>query len=435
MSLLDKRLRVLLASADAGGTLAAVRQLGTIGIDVGVINSHRLGAAAWSRSAARSYHAPPENQSSAFLDRLLTIGESKPGQILLPTSDETAWLYTLNAAQLERYFYMYQPSVVTMQRILNKKQFTNAAAAAGINVLPSWDPSLDDLAALAPKLPYPILIKPRSHVHRIRNNKGVVANSPSELICKYRRFVAREQVRVKDPLLPDAGIPILQQFVSSANESVQSITGFIDRKSELFVTRRSRKVFQRSRPVGVGVCHEALPELPFLSHAVRQLCKELGYFGIFEVEFVWFEGTWAAIDFNPRFYNQMGLDIGRGMQLPLLACLGALGETEALRNAIAQAQVKNDAIPTAFCDRFTFCAMLLALVMSSRLSGDELAYWRAWLKRNAVVDVALDRNDLIPGLVHAFSEIYLGVRAFPRFLRSGRRESALASHAVTRVGS
>lgn len=44
-----KRRSVLLASAAAGGTIAAVRHLGAAGIDVRVLASQRLGAAAWSR--------------------------------------------------------------------------------------------------------------------------------------------------------------------------------------------------------------------------------------------------------------------------------------------------------------------------------------------------------------------------------------------------
>ena len=43
------------------------------------------------------------------------------------------------------------------------------------------------------------------------------------------------------------------------SQAVQSITGFIDRTGEHFVTRRSVKIFQRSQPVGVGVCHRSLP--------------------------------------------------------------------------------------------------------------------------------------------------------------------------------
>jgi D-aspartate ligase len=77
--------------------MAAVRHLAAHDIDVRVVSSHRLGAAAWSRHAARAYSAPPENESQRFIERLLAIGAADPGQILLPTSDETAWLYMENA--------------------------------------------------------------------------------------------------------------------------------------------------------------------------------------------------------------------------------------------------------------------------------------------------------------------------------------------------
>ena len=157
----------------------------------------------------------------------------------------------------------------------------------------------------------------------------------------------------------DANLPILQQFVRVGSEGVHSVTGFIDRTGELFVTRSATKVFQRSQPVGVGVCFESRPPSPALSDAVRRLCRELGYFGIFEVEFLWFDGRWAAIDFNPRLFNQIGMDIRRGMPLPLLACLDAAGETTSLREAVAKAQTEDDE-QTVFCDRFTLRAILFA---------------------------------------------------------------------------
>src|SRR5437016_6002455 len=335
---------VLLASASAGGTIAAVRHLGASGIDVRIISSRRLGAAAWSRHAARSYSAPPESENQRLIDRLLAIGRADPGQILLPTSDETAWLYTLNAALLNPHFCVYQPPIDTMRRLLDKKLFADAASRVGLAILPSWDPcSREDIAALAPTLPYPILIKPRTHVHRLRNDKGIVVQSAGELIKQYQQFVTREQTRAADnKLMPDAGTPILQQFVNVANEGVQSITGFVDRTQQLFITRRSTKVFQRSHPMGVGVCFESLPAEPVLAQAIHRLCQETGYFGIFEVEFVRFEGKWATIDFNPRLFNQIEIDIRRGMPLPLLACLDAAGETAALREAVAKAQAKDE---------------------------------------------------------------------------------------------
>jgi len=415
---------VVLATAAAGGTIAAVRNLGARSVDVEVISSERLGAAAWSRYAKRTYSAPPESDSERFLERLLAIGEANPGRILLPTSDETAWIYAENALPLERHFRLYHPPISSLQRILDKKLFSEAALKVGLSVLPTWDPlSLEELAGLAPNLSFPILIKPRTHVHRVRNDKGVAVDSPHELIRQYRRFVHREQERATDnPLLPDARRPILQKLVRVGNEGVLSITGFIDRTGELFVTRAARKVFLRSQPVGVGVCFEAQPSPKELPDLVRRLCRELGYFGLFEVEFLRFEGYWVVIDFNPRMFSQIGLDIRRGMPLPLLACLDAVNDTDALREEVAKAQAVRDE-QAVFCDRFTLRAILLAKVLTARISIQELSTWRGWMKQHAAhaVDFAADGDDPRPGVVHVLSEVYLGLKSIARFIRTTPR--------------
>jgi len=298
-------------------------------------------------------------------------------------------------------------------------------------VLPSWDPrTLDDVFELAPNLPYPILIKPRTHVHRFRNDKGVVVHSASELKNKYQEYVDREQDRSKRSALHrQATLPILQQFVRVGVEGVFSVTGFIDRTGQLFVTRGAAKVFQRFQPVGVGVCFESRPLPPAMSDAILRLCRELGYFGMFEVEFLWFDGQWVAIDFNPRLFNQIGLDIRRGMPLPLFACFEATGEIAALRAAVAKAQQTGDE-EAVFCDRFTLRAILLAQIMTGRISAENRAYWRNWIRKHAAhsADFVADENDQLPELIHIASEIYLGLKSIPRFLRSTPRASAPSSH-------
>ena len=39
-----------------------------------------------------------------------------------------------------------------------------------------------------------------------------------------------------------------------------------------------------------------------------------------------------------------------------------------------------------------------------------------------------DENDPMPGVIHALSEIYLGLKAFPRFMRSTPRTSTPTAH-------
>jgi D-aspartate ligase len=368
----------------------------------------------------------------------LAIGKANHGLVLLPTSDQTAWIFTTNADALAQYFSVYQPSLESIRRILDKKLLADAAIQAGLDVLPSWDPeSSSELSRLAPTLPYPILIKPRTHVRRLKNNKGVVVETPSELLKQYEAFISRERYRsTTQTQSVDCHRPLLQQFAVDGSQNVQSITGFIDRTGRLFVTRRSAKVFQRSQPVGVGVCHEALPASPALSQRVYRLCRQLNYFGVFEVEFIWFNGRWAVIDFNPRFYNQVGLDIRRGMPLPLLAFLEASGQAEALREAVAKAQAEPEA-PVVFCDRFTLNAILFAQRIFSKAPPSDRTRWSSWVKQHAAhcVDVAIDSSDPLPGIVHALSEIYLGLKALPRFVLATQRKSLAPTGSVRNVPS
>jgi D-aspartate ligase len=186
----------------------------------------------------------------------------------------------------------------------------------------------------------------------------------------------------------------------------------------------------------LGVCFESRPPSPALSDAVRRLCRELGYCGIFEVEFLWFDGCWAAIDFNPRLFSQIGMDIRRGMPLPLLACLDVAGEFETLREAVASAQAGHGE-QTVFFGRFTLRAILLAQTMTARISYKDRLYWRDWIKRHATlaVDFSADEGDPIPELIHVLSEIYLGLKSLPRFLRSTPRASSQASHLLTKERS
>jgi D-aspartate ligase len=172
--------------------------------------------------------------------------------------------------------------------------------------------------------------------------------------------------------------------------------------------------------VGVGVCYESCPDDPALSQAVYRLCRELEYFGLFEVEVILHEGAWRVIDFNPRLFNQIGLDLRRGLPLPMLAYLDALGETDAVRTLAAEALRENPEEKAVFCDNFTLHAILLAQMLCLRAGPKDLAHWRGWVRQNRahMVHLASSRSDPMPGVLHILSEIYLGCRAAPRFVRT-----------------
>jgi D-aspartate ligase len=160
----------------------------------------------------------------------------------------------------------------------------------------------------------------------------------------------------------------------------------------------------------------------------------IGYFGVFEAEFLQLDGTWVAIDFNPRFYHQMGLEISGGLPLPLLVYLAACDEKDALRKEMTRAASAPDIPTLVSCDRFTFWTNLAAMTLTGRAGETEWFRWIRWHKDHHVnaVDIALDARDPLPAFAHAVSEIGLGFKALSRLMRGSISGAQSAARVVNK---
>ena len=76
-----------------------------------------------------------------------------------------------------------------------------------------------------------------------------------------------------------------------------------------------------------------------------RLFRAVGFHGVFDAEFIEDGGRHLLIDVNPRFYNHMAFEVDRGLPLPWLAYLGAVGDGEGLRAAVASARGSRPAGP------------------------------------------------------------------------------------------
>lgn len=108
-----------------------------------------------------------------------------------------------------------------------------------------------------------------------------------------------------------------------------------------------------------------------------------------------------------------------------------------LRQAVAKAVAVNDNQTMVFYDRFTLHAMLIVMYMTSRISRDDFAYWGSWAKQNAAqaIDVVAAKEDPMPGIIHALSETFRGIRAIRRFSRSSPRVSSAQGESVSSARS
>lgn len=407
-----------------GGTLAAVRALGAHGIPVTVAGQGWLAPARWSRYATRWLPCPPVPDKDRLMEWLLAFGRWEKRHVLYAPSDDLAFLFSAHRDQLEKYFYLYQPSITTMVDVLDKRKLLEACRSVGLEVLPTWFPENEaDVARIAREATFPLLLKVRTQVRQVRQNKGIVVEDAAGLLPAYRQFLASHQYRPGlERYFGDVSRPMIQRYLPHAAERVYSLTGFVDRSGALSATRGAVKVFQRTRPVGLGLCFESAPVDPALAAGVLRLCRALRHFGVFEVEFLREGDRAMVIDMNPRFYGQMAFETARGLPLALSVYYAAIGDTDALRACLTSAERATDGA-TIYAHRFVFQMLLAAQRASRSMSSAEYARWRAWYRanRHKAVDASADPIDWAPGLVHAAAELWPGLRMLYRRLSPSKQ--------------
>jgi predicted ATP-grasp superfamily ATP-dependent carboligase len=411
-----ERPEALFTAANYFGTLAAARSLGRSGIPVVIADRRRLTPARWSRRVAYTVSCPEvDTEPVEFLEWLLALGARRPGRVLYATSDALAWMYALHRDVLARDFRVYVPAFEAVYTLLNKWRLHRACIALNIDVPETCILHEDRLARVAREARYPLVMKPQTQAFFFPPQKGRVVRSADSLVRVYREFreatgyspIAIEQDR-------QVSVPLVQAFVDCAAAGVYSLSGFVDETGELFVAAASRKVLQRPRRLGVGLCFEEVEVEPKLAADVAKICRHVGYYGAFEVEFLDAGGRFQLIDFNPRFYGQMGFDVARGLDLPLLVYLASVGAHEELRRQVQEArQTVRQPAWRVYCNRIELEAALLFSRLAGRIEDD--GRWRGWLSRNRgrLTDAVLDRDDWLPGAVQTVAAV-LHRAAHPR---------------------
>ncbi len=396
---------VLLTAATAYGTLAAARSLDRAGIDVVMADPDWLAPGLWSRAVKHSLRCPDAStQPEAFVQWLLDFGARAPGTVLYATTDDVAWLMARNRERLARNFLMYQPPLAATTALLNKWQLSRACAAVGLETPRTWLPEDDTaLRHVREDSAGPWVIKPQTQALFASHQKGQLVRDGRQLEGAYHAFEAASShalaMRQADPGISR---PLVQAFCETAADHIYNLSGFIDETGSLCVARASRKVLQWPYRLGIGLCFEAAEVQPELSAGVARLCRRVGHYGAFEVEFV--EASpkhWELIDFNPRFYGELGFDVARGLDLPRLVYLAATGQHAALQRAVELMGLQPPREDQAWCNRLQFELVLGLRRVAGVLPPGEAERWRAWLwdHRRGLVDAVLDRRDWRPALV------------------------------------
>ena len=414
---------VLLLGADYYGTLAAARCFGNHGIRVTMADESKRARALFSRHVSEKLVHPPLSEPQVLVDWLVAWGERNPGTPLYPPNDHLSWLFAAHRDRLSKAFVMYSPSENSIITLLDKKRMHDACALpeVGIEVpetLALGAAGADDPAAA--RLRYPVLLKPRTQVFLESGIKGFIVQDREQLASELARF--RQLVRFNRVLTdrhPDIAEPMVQEYLTAAETSIFSVSGFVSEDGSI-VARAAMKVLQRPRKVGIGLCFEGRELEPVLVEKLAALCKKIGYHGTFESEFIVDGDRRLLIDFNPRFYSQMGFDIARGVPLPMLVWHAARGDKQELSEELSRARAWKAKGTEVYCHK-TMLDLVLALQgMSGQMSKGDVRRWRRWYDehRATATDAVRDSDDRMPAVVDAASWVQHFAKHPRSFVRS-----------------
>ncbi len=396
---------VLLLGADYYGTLAAVRAYGRAGIPVTVADENIKARAFASRYATSTLVHPPLARPEELVDWLLAYGEKHPGTLLYPPNDHFCWLFAAEAPRLAKVFGMFCPGEEAILTLLDKMRLHEACAAVGIEVPETHGLAGPEADGLAARLRYPVLLKPRTQVFLESGVKGLIVPDRAALakeLARYRQLVRFH--RVLTDRHPEIEEPMVQEYLPAAETSIFSVSGFVG-KDGTMVARAAMKVLQRPRKIGIGLCFEGRELEPSLVAKLGALCQKVGYYGTFEAEFIATGDRHLLIDFNPRFYSQMGFDIARGASLPMLIWHATRGDDVALAKEIERAHAWRSSGREVYCHKTLLDLVLTLQGLSGEMSRDEVRGWRRWYAdhREAATDAVRDPDDRKPAVVDAVS--------------------------------
>ncbi|MEO9254576.1 MAG: hypothetical protein ABI305_03485 [Tepidiformaceae bacterium] len=335
---------------------------------------------------------------------------------LVPAPDELTWLAADRQAELRDRYRLYYPAGDVVYGILHKERLFAAAQEYGVGVPPTWFPEdREEATSLARESGGSFVLKPKTHVGIRGWTKGAVAPSWQQLPAVYDRVVRSLRY---DPTVarsdPGIHVPFLQRYFAGARAGIYNLAGFIDQTGKLTALGATRKVLQYPRDLGVGVCFEAAPVRADVAAALLRLLTGVGFYGIFEAEFIDRDDELLLIDLNPRLFQSVGFNMARGLRLPLIWFLAAHGDWGRVEEELARARRVEDGSgqPSRWVHRIALETMVAARLATFRMSPAEGKQWFGWLtdKRSLTVNATWSTNDPWPGRVNAVQHLAMFVK-------------------------
>ena len=299
--------------------LAVARSLGRAGVPVLGLDKERGGAGQHSRHLAGLGLVPgPEvDDGAALAEHLVALGPAFAERpVLFATNDDWVLALARHRARLEEHYRLPFAPYDVVRRALGKTALYRACEALGVAAPRSWYLDEQTPEQVAAQVPYPCVLKPddsRGFYDAFRA-KVFVVHDPAELLARVAQAAA-------------AGLTLVaQEWVDTRPGGFWSVASYLSPDGTVRGVFTGRKLEQWPADFGTSCLADARWD-PALAEAGTAVLRELGYWGISEIEFVQdaATGRHLLLDVNTRPWKWVGLPVAAGVDLPLLAYEDAVG--------------------------------------------------------------------------------------------------------------
>ncbi len=304
--------RVLITDAGDRAGLACIRCAAAGGYLVTAAAPTAKAPGLWSRRCcSRAIIADPRDALEPFIEQLSELVRRQPHHVLIPVRDETLYAISTRREQFEPYVEIGLPGHEQLKRALSKACLASEAAKAGLAGPESriCDDTEEALAA-ARAFGLPVLVK---GIDTIAEVAGALTRFPTRLVDTEQALRDAQQ---------EIGRCLVQR---RSTGSVISFGGVATDQGLLgSVVSRYRRTFPPL--AGRSAYTETIAPPAEMSERVEALVGAIGWRGMFELELLENrDGSWQAIDFNPRPWGSIALARGAGAPLTSVWCAWLLG--------------------------------------------------------------------------------------------------------------
>ena len=291
--------------------LGIARNLAALGIAVIIVDPDFC-IGRFSRFVRKCYRSPALTDTEAFVSYLerLAIEKRLSKWVIYPTSDRAVLILSQFKSQLSKYYLIPTPEWEITKFAYDKKLTYQMAQQAGVPVPKTFfAENIEQLSQL--NLDFPVILKPtiKENFFPLTKRKAIRANNREELVAGYKYMNS----------IIDASEIMIQEMIHGGPNNLYSFCSLF---SEGVVKGRIIAKRQRQHPMEFGnaTTFAFTCEIPEIEDPSIRILKEMGYYGLSEVEFMYDDkdGKYKLLEINPRTWGWHTLGAAAGVNFSSL---------------------------------------------------------------------------------------------------------------------